>query len=288
MSTIYHTPIDYNAIADDDTFNSPLGQLDAHLDDAMTFAVNNNAELVAARSPYASLDARLDAITFGYVGGNIATLTNGAASAGQKVVTVDSSTGFLAGAYVAYELVGGTVEYNTIDTIDSPTQVTLDTNIGTGGIADNSYIGIISVSEYQAANPNPHDDPLTLPQAMAYANSDKYHVGAYGAWPGASGSANTAGINAAIAAAKAAGGGTVQLRLGTYAYDGALDLTETANIKLAGATGHFGTVLECHNSDKACIEIIGSKQITLEEVARATTANAVRLFHLPEVLHDPQ
>ena len=30
------------------------------------------------------------------------------------------------------------------------------------------------------------------------------------------------------------------------------------------------------------------KQITLEEVARATTANAVRLFHLPEVLHDPQ
>lgn len=30
------------------------------------------------------------------------------------------------------------------------------------------------------------------------------------------------------------------------------------------------------------------KQISIEEVARATTANAVRLFHLPETTHDPR
>lgn len=268
MSTIYHSPILAvpNQLADAALWNSRFSTLDTGIDDAMSFGVNNNAELAAARSPYVSLAARLAAITFGYVGGNIATLTNGAASAGQKVVAVDSTTGFLAGAYVAYELVGGTVEYNTIDTVDSSTQLTMTTNIGTGGIADNSYIGMISVSEYQAANAIPHDDPLTLPQAIAYANAGRFHVGAYGAFPGASQAANTGGINATLAAAKAAGGGTVQLDGGTYAYDGCLDLCDTKGIHLLGAGGHYATTLECHNTGGAAIEAIGSKQIKIENI----------------------
>lgn len=284
MSTIYHTPIVAvpNQLADAALWNSRFSSLDTGIDDAMSFGVNNNAELAAARSPYASLDERLDAITFGYVGGNIATLTNGAASAGQKVVTVDSTTGFLAGAYVAYELVGGTVEYNTIDTIDSPTQLTLDTNIGTGGIADNSYIGMISVSEYQAANAIPHGtNALTLPLAIQYANGGRFHVAAYGAYPGAAQSVNTAGINAAISDAKAAGGGTVQLDAGTYAYDGCLDLCDTSNVHLLGAGGFNATVLECHNTGGAAIEIIGSNRIRIEDieiVGHATDVPAIGIW----------
>jgi len=71
------------------------------------------------------------------------TLTNGAANAGQKVVTVDSTTGLLAGATVAYTLVGGVIESNTIATVDSATQITLSTNIGTGGIANDTFVSVV-------------------------------------------------------------------------------------------------------------------------------------------------
>lgn len=142
MSNVYHTAIPVNSAANASVFNAPLGQLDAHLDDAISFGVNNNAELAAARSPYASLNDRLNAFVF--VGSNVSTQANGAASAGQKVVTVDSTSGFLPGAPIAYELVGGVVETNTVDTVDSPTQLTLVTDIGTGGIANNEYIAVIN------------------------------------------------------------------------------------------------------------------------------------------------
>lgn len=145
---IYFTPIPSvpNQIADADTFNDPMTQLDSHLDDAMSFAVNNNAELSAARGGYANLDERLDAMVFG--SGIVATQANGAASAGQKIVVVDTTTGFLAGAYVGYLVGGTTVEYNRIATINSPTQFTLTTNIGAGGILDNTYIQVVSIAEY--------------------------------------------------------------------------------------------------------------------------------------------
>ncbi len=146
MTTTYHTDISVGAAANASVFNAPLGQLDAHLDDAMSFGVNNNAELVAARGGYANLDARLDALTLG--SGIVSTQANGAASAGQKVLTVDSTTGVLPGGYIGYLLNGATVEYNQIDTIDSPTQMTLTTNIGTGGILDNEYIQVVSIADY--------------------------------------------------------------------------------------------------------------------------------------------
>lgn len=80
--------------------------------------------------------------------GIVHTQANGAANAAQKIVVVDSSTGFLAGAYIGYFLAGGTIEYNQIATVDSPTQITLVTNIGTGGIPNDGYIQVVSIQDY--------------------------------------------------------------------------------------------------------------------------------------------
>lgn len=151
----YFTPIpdDPNQLADADTFNDPMLELDAGIgiayargDDALSIATVNNAELVAARSGYANLDARLDALVLG--SGIVSTQANGAASAGQKVLAVDSTTGFVASGYIGYLLNDTTIEYNQIDTIDSSTQMTLTTNIGTGGILDNAYIQVVSIADY--------------------------------------------------------------------------------------------------------------------------------------------
>lgn len=103
-------------------------------------------EVTAARGGYDNIDSRLDAMVLG--SGIVSTQANGAANAGQKVVTVDSTTGFLAGAYVGYLLNGTTIEYNQIDTVDSGTQLTLITNIGTGGILNNGYIQVVSLEDY--------------------------------------------------------------------------------------------------------------------------------------------
>lgn len=92
-------------------------------------------------SRLASLDAAISAQ--GGAGGTF-TLANGAAAAAQKIVTVDSTSGLVAGASVVYTLVGGVIETNTIATVDSATQVTLTTNIGTGGIADNGVLAQIT------------------------------------------------------------------------------------------------------------------------------------------------
>lgn len=182
MSENYHTPIATGAAANASTFNVPLGALDSGLTTAATIASATAAEVTAARDVYANLDARLDGITFGYVGGNIATLTDGAANAAQKNVTVDSTAGFVVGAYVAYMLVGGALEYNTIGSITPTTGLVLGTDIGTGGIANNSYIGMISVSEYQAAQAINHGAAdLTLAQAIQYAAGGEFNVKAYGA-----------------------------------------------------------------------------------------------------------
>jgi hypothetical protein len=243
MSTIYHTPIDYNAIADDDTFNDPLGQIDLALDDANTFITAHGAELSAARGGYASLDARLDQLVA--VGGNIATQANGAASAGQKNVTVDSTVGFVATAYVAYTLPGGTIEYNTIASITPTTLLTLGTNIGTGGIADNAYISMISPSEYQAANAIYHGSTdLTLPQAMKYAAGGVFNIMAYGASPSASAAVNTAAIQAAIvdmniedAGATGDYAGTLVIPPGVFEIEDTLTFTSLRGFKLTG-TGH--------------------------------------------------
>lgn len=135
MTTTYHTAIATGAVANAATFNTPLSTLDTQL-------TATQAEITTARSTYANLDDRLDAL--GLAVGNVSTLTNGVANAAQKVVTVDSTTGFLAGAPVAYTLVGGAVETNTIDTVDSTTQLTMDVNVGVGGIANDTFITVIA------------------------------------------------------------------------------------------------------------------------------------------------
>lgn len=142
MSTNHHTVIATGAAANASVINSPLSQLDTAITTNAALAAATSAEVVAARDAYASLDSRLDALLL--AGSNFSTQANGAANASQKVIVVDSTIGFLAGAPIAYTLVGGVIEANTIDTVDSPTQITCDTNIGTGGIANDEYIAVIN------------------------------------------------------------------------------------------------------------------------------------------------
>ena len=137
-------------------------------------------EVTGARGGYGSLNARLNALMA--AGGNISTLTNGVSAAGQKVVIVDSSVGFIAGAYVVYARVGGVLEYNLIADIPSGTQLTLTTNIGTGGIANDSVVAMISASEYAAATVIPYGGTYspTLPATMGIVSQGIYNVLAYG------------------------------------------------------------------------------------------------------------
>lgn len=152
MTTDYHTPILSvpPQAANAATVNGPLGQLDAGIgqayavaDSALSFAVNNNAELVAARSPYPSLDARLDALVL--TGGNVSTTTNGVSAAGQNVLTVHSTTGFVVGANVGYPLAGGGLEGNTIASINAGVSLVLTINIGTGGVLSDMPVSLIDV-----------------------------------------------------------------------------------------------------------------------------------------------
>jgi hypothetical protein len=179
---------------------------------------------------YGDLETRLDAIAL--AGGNVSTLTNGAAAAGQKVVTVDSTTGFIATSPLAYALVGGNLEYNTVTTVDSPTQLTLTTNIGTGGIADDSIVTMLSISEYACSNAIPHSGSPTLDDVITFANAGMYNVKAYGALGNGS-TDDTAAIQAAIDAAEAAGA-ALFIPAGTYITSAALDITGPITILGAG------------------------------------------------------
>ena len=189
----YFTPIlaDPNQIADADTFNDPMVELDlaivnanAAIDDAnaaigdlaalgtetktslvaalgsaglltdykdkvipainevYTRVVAAQADIDEASAGYASLNARLD--TMDIMGSNVSTNANGAASAGQKNITVDSTAGFLIGAPIAYELVGGVIETNWVASITPTTLLVVENNIGAGGIADDGYIVVIT------------------------------------------------------------------------------------------------------------------------------------------------
>lgn len=166
MTTNYHVPIVLGAPGTPTTFNTPLSALDTELTDQA-------ADLLNLQQQFGM---------FTVAGGNIATKANGAAAAAQKVVVVDSTTGFLAGAYVVYDRDGANgLEYNTIDTIDSPTQLTMLTNLGTGGIADNAVVSMIGPSEYLAAHAPYYDsqNAYTLDQAMLHASGKVYNVERY-------------------------------------------------------------------------------------------------------------
>lgn len=219
----YFTPIPAtpNQIADADTFNDPMTELDegigiayARGDDALSIATSNNGELVAARAPYPSLKDRLDALIA--AGGNVATNADGVSEAGQKVLTVDDPTGFIVGSYVTYLLNNTTLEGNLIASIQPGVSLTLATNIGTGGVLDDTPISMISISEYLAAQAIPHAGTLLLPDTMAYANAGVFNAAAYGMSTAGTASANAAALQAAIDAA-AVVGGKVKVAPGAYA-----------------------------------------------------------------------
>lgn len=231
MTVTNHTNIAGGAPANAATFNAPLEQLDAAIGTLP-------AEIVTARGGYGSLNARLASLAS--AGGNISTLTNGAAGAGQKEAVVDSSTGFIAGAHVIYALVGGVLEYNLIADIHSPTQLTLTANIGTGGIADNAIVAMISASEYAAATVIPHGGTYspTLPATMGIVSQGIYNVKAYGA-SGNGATDDTAAIQLAIDAADA-GGGIVLLPPGRYLVSGTLTIATVLPLLVLG----YGAKLE--------------------------------------------
>lgn len=208
VSTNYHTAIATGAAANASVFNAPLGTLDT--------AITANTTSIAGLTT--TVQTVLNSVI---LGGAAVTLTNGAASAAQKVVTVDSSAQFVAGCYVEYTLVGGVVERNVVDTVDSSTQITLITNIGTGGIADNSPVAVIPVGFYNS-------------------QAGVFNVLNYGASPSATGAVNAAAIQAAIDAAEAAGKGMVVLPAGAYALSTGLTLT-SPNVNFVG----YGATITC-------------------------------------------
>jgi len=172
MTHYHHTPISSNrAPATAATINSPLGQLDAVL-------AGVRSEVVSARSGYPNLDARLDALVLS--GGNISTRAIGLQAAGATSLVVESTSGFIAGARIAYSLSTGKIEYNRISTIPDGIHLSLTTATG-GQILDDTVISMISESEFQAAQAIPHVGNLTLPDAIEFAAGRTINVLAFGA-----------------------------------------------------------------------------------------------------------
>jgi hypothetical protein len=161
----------------------------------------NSTELTAARGAYPSIGSRFDSLVLS--GGNVATLADGPTGSGEINVVVDSSTGFIAGARVAYSLASGVIAYNTIYAIFSETELTFAEALGTGGIPDNALITMISESEYQAAMAvySGGTASATLPAAVASLERE-VNVKAFGAY--GDGSSHVIGGGAALTAAQAA------------------------------------------------------------------------------------
>lgn len=262
MTTNYHDPITTGAAANASVVNTPLADLDAGIgiayaraDDALSFAIASNAEIVNARSGYPSLDARLDTLENLTIvaGGNVVTLANGVSNAGQKTVTVDSTTGFVAGGQVEYLLNGTTLEYNTIDTVTDGAHLLLTTDIGTGGILDNSVIGLISASIPLTANAIPHGtNSLTLPQTMEYANGSVFNPAAY-----TNAATPQAKIQAAIDAAEAAAPAVVILPAGEWEITTGVTITEAIGFVYRGGTIKFNPA-KTNASEVNCIAVTAS------------------------------
>lgn len=207
MTTNYHTPIANGATNGATTWNTP----------------------------FSTLDAAISALSGA---GGTFTLANGAASAGQKVVTVDSTSGLVAGASVVYALAGGSVETNAIGTVDSGTQITLTTNIGTGGIPDNGVIAQQTPDVAAAATITPYGNSHvpTLASALRDANHGIYNVRRYGA-VGDGSTDDSAAVQAAITAASGAGGGVVVFPdRNTYCINATVNLASNVNLAGDGAT----------------------------------------------------
>lgn len=271
MTTNYHTAIATGANANAAVINAPLGTIDSQLTTITTDVTN-------AHGAYASLDARLDALIL--AGGNVTTLTSGVTSAAQKVVDVDSTTGFLANAYVFYTLAGGTIEYNQIAAVTSSTRLTMTTNIGTGGISDNTVLGMISTSEYQAGQAINHGASVasTLVDAIDWAACEVFNVKAYGA-VGDGLTDDAAALQAAIDAAEAAGGGTVFMPAGTYLIASGLVIEET--ITLAGAGKASKILLDASGTGVTMIKSLNTHRVRMINFAMDTNsvATVIAIHH---------
>jgi hypothetical protein len=220
MTTNYHTPIsDYPPNpANAALFNTRFAELD-------TIASLNYANLLILQDTL-------------ILGGAALSLVNaiGGVAGGQKEVTVDATTHFVNGCYVEYQLIGGIVERNQVVTVDSPTKLTLLNDIGAAGIADNAPVAVVPLGFY-------------------HAGIGHYNVLDYGA-TGLGGAHNDApGIQAAIDAAAAAGGGVVYIPAGNYALTTGLTITHVA-VSLCGSG--MGTVL---------LPALGITAITIESVS---------------------
>jgi len=196
MTTNYHTPI-VNADPrknDAAIWNDVSSTIDTQLS-------ANSTELETARGSYPSIGARFDGLVL--AGGNVATLTSAEATAGQAAVDVDSTTGFLESGRVSYTLASGTMEYNVIESISGPTQFLLGSNIGTGGIPNNTLITMISESEYQASQAINSGGIVTatLPAVVGWLDRE-INVQAFGAY--GDGSNHVIGSGAPLTAAQAA------------------------------------------------------------------------------------
>ena len=235
MTTNYHTALPTGEAANSANVNAPLAGLDAAL---------------------TNLDARLDAVEaagYSVVTGNVATLSNGAAAGGQKSITVDSSAGFLVGGRIGYVRNDGqaTVEYNTLAAIPDATHLTCADNLGSGGIADNSYISLIPASEYQATQSTNHDSgyAMTLQRALVNGGAGVRNALNYGARGDGTTDDSTA-LAAAISAANA--GDTVLLPPGR---------TFRANITLNKAItllGEGATLLAASSGGTAPLTVSGA------------------------------
>lgn len=247
MTSAYHTPITTGAAANAAVINAPLAALDSAIGTAMSAALLARDSILTA--------------------GTAATLANGAANAGQKVVTVDDATVFVAGATVEYALVGGVIETNTVATVDSATQITLTTNIGTGGIADNALIAVV-------------------PPAYTHMRAGVYNVLDYGA-TGDGTTDDTTAIQAAITAAASAGG-IVELPAGTYQINATLTINTQRGVRIRGAMHSYaspgsglGTTLQWAGSTSDdMLYLFNSQDIRIEGVCfdGADTAGSRAVF----------
>jgi hypothetical protein len=171
----------------------------------------------------------------------------------------------LSNAYAAYTLVDGTVEYNLIATVTDATHLLLTTNIGTGGIGDGVYIGLVSVSEYQAANSFYHGAAdITLPDATERLNGGNYYVKLVSS---ASAADNTAAILHAVAASAAGDYGAVILPPGSFNVTGNAITLERVDVSGRAApifkgAGRRVTTLQLEAGDSgAILTVTGNWQI---------------------------
>lgn len=168
------------------------GQLDAQI---TTNAAAIAANALLQRQPRRRLsrrdllipasNARLDFMdtVAQLAGGNVGTKANGVLAAGQKVLTVDATTGFVVNSPIVYLLNGTTLEGNTIASIQAGVSLTLGTSIGPtpagSMLSDTLYQHDLTQRVTLLRRRSRTPGTLMLPQTMEYPNGGVYNADAY-------------------------------------------------------------------------------------------------------------